>query len=77
MLKNQYNLITTNLYFKFKNLMRKKKKGEINYWLAIGVGCAALLVIGWPLIKTTVSETFTAIKTWLSTNLSKIFSAVS
>ncbi|MCX7884658.1 MAG: hypothetical protein N2448_06475 [Caloramator sp.] len=77
MLKEYYISITTNLFLNVKKILSKKEKGEINYWLAIGVGCAALLIIGWPLIKTTVSETFTAIKTWLSNNLSKIFSAVS
>ncbi|MNP85009.1 hypothetical protein D3C76_1845620 [compost metagenome] len=54
-------------------LLRRKTKGEINYFLAIGIVAVALIVLGWPLIKSVTKTLFTQVQTWFSTNGAAIF----
>lgn len=54
--------------------LKATKKGEFNYWLGIAVAAAIMLVIGFPILKTMATNTFTSIKTWFSTAMNGIFS---
>lgn len=61
---------------KLSDFLKKKKKGEVNYFLAIAIGTAVLLIVLWPLIRGFAQSIVTAIDTWFSTNEGKIFGTV-
>lgn len=54
-------------------ILKRKSKGEINYFLAVMIGAAILVIIGWPEVKKIVESIFQTISAWWSTNLGKIF----
>lgn len=61
---------------KLSGFLKKKKKGEVNYFLAIAIGTAVLLIVLWPLIRGFAQSIVTAIDTWFSTNEGNIFGTV-
>lgn len=54
-------------------VMERKSKGEIGTWLSWGLGAVIVIIIIWPFAKNIVSDFFTVVQTWFSTNASKIF----
>lgn len=54
-------------------LLRRKTKGEINYFLAIGIVAVALIVFGWPVIKSVTDTLFKKVQTWFTSAGNGIF----
>ena len=61
---------------KLRGFLKKKKKGEVNYFLAIAIGTAVLLIVLWPLIRGFAHGIVTAINEWFDTNQGNIFGTV-